>query len=138
MRRNYIASFLDNRPTIEKIIAGSGLYSLIASGTSLSAYYVEQDPTNDNEYNEWLSRAEKVQELLGERSNGRIDKKIQRLWVYGRGTRAIPYSEVTGQFRPSEEVEARKTYYVAELKRSIDDANAAAEVLELPFRFRSA
>jgi len=109
MGRNYIGHLSQDRSTIEKIIAGSGLYSLTATATSLSAYYSEQDPTNDNEYNEWLTNVEKVQELLGERGNGSVGRKTERLWVYGHGNRAIPYESVTGQFRPSEKIEALST-----------------------------
>ena len=38
--------------------------AITCRASSNSAYYVEQDPTNDNEYNEWLTNVAKVQELL--------------------------------------------------------------------------
>ena len=86
---------------VSKLINDSGLYGLTIDGKTLETYYVEQDQNDANEYKEWADKVNKLHEAISGRNLKSYGEKVARLWVYGKGNRAISYDKVEGKFHPS-------------------------------------
>lgn len=88
------------RAEVEHVIQQSGLFGMNASDEHLEAYYVG-DPADAEAIRQFRQSARSATDAVGENAAG-VTAGAQRLWVYGRGTGAIPYRDIEGDVRAAQ------------------------------------
>jgi hypothetical protein len=113
---------------VQNIVDKSGLYGLTINDKYLEAYYVG-DPKNEAAIDEFTKGFEKAAELAGSK-NGGVGRTSQRLWVYGEGQGATPFSSIAGDLPSPQKTNTDIPRQVAEATagRSVTPAEQAKTI----------
>ena len=88
------------RQEVEAIIAQTGLPGMTFNDNKVEIYYAD-DPNDDAGRQQWLSGARAAQQAIASlgANGGDVQARVERLWIYGEGSGAIPYEQIAGDVR---------------------------------------
>jgi hypothetical protein len=89
-----------SREQAEKLISKSGLPGATVAKDYIEIYYAD-DPTNSTEQSKFIGKVRAVDNLLRGQNSG-FKQTTNKLWVYGSGEHAIPFSEIRGDVHTGE------------------------------------